>query len=88
MWGHYLVHGTLEAQRFQAVEVALGGSHLVWFWWWKAHTSDARWVDFVMTVRHCFLLFARAQDLLWGRKFCDKASGDDDVRHLTTATAV
>ena len=34
------------------------------------------------------LLFARAQDLLWGRKFCDKASGDDDVRHLTTATAV
>ena len=31
VWDLYLMHGTLEAQRFQEVEAALGGSHLVWF---------------------------------------------------------
>ena len=54
VWGHYLAHGTPEAQRFYEVEVALEGSHLVWFWWWKAHTLDARWADFVMAKRQCF----------------------------------
>ena len=50
VWGHYLVHRTPEAQRFQEVEVVLGGSHLGWFWWWKAHTSDMRWAEFVMAM--------------------------------------
>ena len=55
VWGHYLAHGTPEAQRFQEVEVVLEGSHLVWFWWWKAHILDAQWADFMMAMRQRFL---------------------------------
>ena len=56
VWDLYLLHGTPEAQRFQEVEAALGGSHLVWFWWWKAHNPDTRWVEFVTAMHQRFPL--------------------------------